>query len=58
VVRIIRFFELFPIGKRHGLSPRAMDSGDADPWWTDHHGLSGGLLELGLAAAPGHGGLP
>jgi hypothetical protein len=28
------------------------------PWWTDHHGRPWSSLELGIAAAPGHGGLP
>jgi hypothetical protein len=28
------------------------------PWWTGHHGQPWSSPELGLAAAPGHGGLP
>jgi hypothetical protein len=51
-------FKLFLNGKRHGLSPWFMDHGRR--WSTVDHrqGLGGGSLELSLAAALGHDGLP
>jgi hypothetical protein len=49
-------FKLFSNGKRCGLGPWFVDHGR---WSTvdREQGLGGGLPELGLAAAPGHGGL-
>jgi hypothetical protein len=51
-------FELFSNGKRRGLSPRFVDHGRCRSTVDQGQGLSGGLPELSLTAAPGHGGLP
>jgi hypothetical protein len=50
--------DFFFNGRYGGLGPPSMDHGRR--WSTVDHeqGLGGGALELGLAAAPGHGGSP
>jgi hypothetical protein len=40
------------------LVHRPWTSARHGPWWTNHHGRSWSSSELGLAATPGHGGLP
>jgi hypothetical protein len=51
-------FELFSNGKRRGLGPWFMDHGRRWSPVDRRQGLGGGSPELGLAAAPGHDGLP
>jgi hypothetical protein len=55
-VRIIWFLNYFLTGKRHGPGPHLVDHGGAGPRWTLDKGSAMTSPELGLAAAPGHGG--
>jgi hypothetical protein len=51
-------FELFSNGKRRGLGPRFVDHGRCCSTVDRGQGRVGGSPKLGLAAAPGHDGLP
>jgi hypothetical protein len=57
-VRIIRFLNYFLTGKRHGPGPQLVDHGEAIPRWSLDRGSAMTSPELGLTAAPGHGGSP
>jgi hypothetical protein len=56
VVRIIQFLNYFLMEKLRGPSPQLVDHGGAGPQWTLDRGSAMTSSELGLLAAPGHGG--